>query len=72
MFNHNTNPNEVVDNKPTLFNDLGNNLAYDNIIPVIGIYAISWLNQIGKIPAQKHEKSQSNAIMQTQPYLMDL
>ena len=56
-FSINPNPNEVVDNKPTLLSDLGNNLKDNNIIHVIGISVNSQSNQIGKIPAQKHKKS---------------
>ena len=56
-FSINPNPNEVVDNKPTYLNDLGNNLGDENIIPVTRISVNSQPDWIGKIPAQKHEKS---------------
>ena len=57
MLSSNSNPNAVVDNKPTLLNDLRNNLADDNIMSVTEVSVNLQPNQIDKIPVQKHKKS---------------
>ena len=46
----------MVDSKPTLLNDLGNNMADDNIMPLTGVLHNLQPDQIDKIPVQINRK----------------
>ena len=56
MLSSNPNPNEGVDNNPTLLSDIGNNIADNNTMAMTRVSGNLHPDQIDKIPIQKHKK----------------